>query len=151
MKSLSLSLFLVIAAVLFLQSSPTSAAIWKVDAVSEIPSAFSGFSIIFDDSDNDNEVEFSDYLFFSGWSEFSTPNQYEQLNAIPSLLISGLDLMGGSDWVFEDKDGGGGSFYIHGTYDWFTYNATSVPIPGAVWLLGSGLVGLIGIRRKLKK
>jgi hypothetical protein len=25
--------------------------------------------------------------------------------------------------------------------------ATSVPIPGAVWLLGSGLIGLIGIRR----
>ena len=27
---------------------------------------------------------------------------------------------------------------------------TLVPIPGAVWLLGSGLIGLIGIRRKLK-
>lgn len=27
----------------------------------------------------------------------------------------------------------------------------TVPIPGAVWLLGSGLVGLVGIRRKLKK
>ncbi len=28
--------------------------------------------------------------------------------------------------------------------------ATVVPIPGALWLLGSGLVGLVGIRRKLK-
>ncbi|MBW1802156.1 MAG: hypothetical protein JRJ85_15675 [Deltaproteobacteria bacterium] len=27
----------------------------------------------------------------------------------------------------------------------------TVPIPGALWLLGSGLVGLIGFRRKLKK
>jgi hypothetical protein len=26
-----------------------------------------------------------------------------------------------------------------------------VPIPGAVWLLGSGLVGLVGLRKKLKK
>lgn len=26
-----------------------------------------------------------------------------------------------------------------------------VPIPGAVWLLGSGLVGLVGIQRKLKQ
>ena len=26
-----------------------------------------------------------------------------------------------------------------------------VPIPGAVWLLGSGLIGLVGLRRKLKK
>jgi hypothetical protein len=28
---------------------------------------------------------------------------------------------------------------------------TSVPIPGAVWLLGSGLVGLAALRRRLKK
>jgi hypothetical protein len=26
-----------------------------------------------------------------------------------------------------------------------------VPIPGAIWFLGSGLIGLIGIRKKLKK
>ena len=26
-----------------------------------------------------------------------------------------------------------------------------VPIPGAIWLLGSGLIGIVGIRRKLKK
>jgi len=26
-----------------------------------------------------------------------------------------------------------------------------VPIPGAVWLLGSGLIALVGLRRKLKK
>ena len=25
---------------------------------------------------------------------------------------------------------------------------SSVPIPGAVWLLGSGIIGLVGIRRK---
>jgi hypothetical protein len=29
--------------------------------------------------------------------------------------------------------------------------ATPVPIPGAVWLLGTGLIGLIGFRRNLKK
>ncbi len=28
--------------------------------------------------------------------------------------------------------------------------AVDVPIPGAVWLLGSGLVGLVGLRRKLR-
>jgi hypothetical protein len=28
---------------------------------------------------------------------------------------------------------------------------TPVPIPGAAWLLGSGLVGLVGIRRRFKK
>jgi len=28
---------------------------------------------------------------------------------------------------------------------------TVVPIPGAVWLLGSGLIGIVGVRRKFKK
>ena len=30
-------------------------------------------------------------------------------------------------------------------------NVNPVPIPGAVWLLGSGLIGLIGLRRKFRK
>jgi hypothetical protein len=29
--------------------------------------------------------------------------------------------------------------------------ATPVPIPGAIWLLGSGLVGLVGLGRRIKK
>ena len=28
------------------------------------------------------------------------------------------------------------------------FNGSPVPIPGALWLLGSGIIGLIGIRRK---
>jgi hypothetical protein len=31
------------------------------------------------------------------------------------------------------------------------YELTPVPIPGAAWLLGSGLVGLFGLRRKFSK
>jgi hypothetical protein len=34
---------------------------------------------------------------------------------------------------------------------WYTANTATVPIPGAVWLLGSGLVGLAGLRRKFKR
>ncbi len=29
-------------------------------------------------------------------------------------------------------------------------DATAVPIPGAIWLLGSGLLGLVGMRKKIK-
>lgn len=32
----------------------------------------------------------------------------------------------------------------------YQFHTPQVPIPGAVWLLGSGLVGLIGLRRKLR-
>jgi hypothetical protein len=32
-----------------------------------------------------------------------------------------------------------------------TLNTTNAPIPGAIFLLGSGLVGLAGLRKKLKK
>jgi hypothetical protein len=37
----------------------------------------------------------------------------------------------------------GGTFTVTG--------ASSVPVPPAAWLLGSGLLGLIGVRRRLKK
>ena len=32
-----------------------------------------------------------------------------------------------------------------------TFYATSVPIPAAAWLLGSGLIGLVAVRRRFKK
>ena len=34
---------------------------------------------------------------------------------------------------------------------WVVAGISEIPIPGAVWLLGSGLVGSIAIRKKLKK
>ena len=34
--------------------------------------------------------------------------------------------------------------------DDFTYHLASVPVPAAVWLFGSGLIGLIGIARRKK-
>jgi hypothetical protein len=38
-----------------------------------------------------------------------------------------------------------------GTFNNFSIAGSEVPIPGAVWLLGSGLIGLAGFRRKAKK
>ena len=35
-------------------------------------------------------------------------------------------------------------------FDWTAFSVAEVPIPGAVWLLGCGLVGLVGLRRKIK-
>jgi len=54
------------------------------------------------------------------------------------------------DVAIEANDGAGAE------QDWLNrsryvvaYNA--VPIPGAVWLLGSGFIGLVGLRKKFKK
>jgi len=30
-------------------------------------------------------------------------------------------------------------------------SGSRIPIPGAIWLLGSGLIGLVGFRRKFRK
>lgn len=44
------------------------------------------------------------------------------------------------------------------TYSWQSYafamdnlDVNIVPIPGAMWLLGSGIIGLVGLRKKFKK
>ena len=35
-------------------------------------------------------------------------------------------------------------------FDQVALDATAVPVPGAIWLLGSGLVCLVGFRKKFK-
>jgi len=94
------------------------------------------------------------------------------------LGISSLswDLGPGTYWVsFEVRDGSSyaGSMgkatenpLLHNAYKnpdgWVPYDLTntpvkiqgdvsSVPIPGAIWLLGSGLIGLVGLKKKFKK
>lgn len=58
------------------------------------------------------------------------------------------------DWfTFLDAEGdvtavGGGSLYQGDAYYFGIGEVNAVPVPGAVWLLGSGLLGLIGLRRR---
>ena len=33
----------------------------------------------------------------------------------------------------------------------YVVSSSAVPIPAAVWLLGSGLVGLVALRRRMRK
>ncbi len=52
-----------------------------------------------------------------------------------------------SDWEWYQT----GTNYPKGGVNGMFAVFSPVPIPGAVWLLGSGLIGLVGIRRKFGK
>ena len=43
----------------------------------------------------------------------------------------------------------GGNIYLDGIY--YSSDANPVPIPSAIWLFGSGIISLIGLRRKFRK
>jgi len=89
--------------------------------------------------------------------EFGKPFLYLE-DPTNNLLAIDLDeyFGSGSDYFFTPEIGGTAtydfeikddvSWYVRGTFDF-----TPIPIPGAVWLLGSGLVGLMGLRRRFRK
>jgi hypothetical protein len=101
----------------------------------------------------------------NGWTDVQ--NDYT-LPVDPSLTAS--DFAGLSSYegmlLYEGSAGGTGFDLAESDYDWIQYikvegisglaggeidafaDVAPVPIPGAVWLLGSGLIGVIGMRRK---
>ncbi len=56
-------------------------------------------------------------------------------------------------WSFATNDGGQGSGFKNTlNYAWAVRagDVSSVPVPGAIWMFGSGLIGLTGLTRKYK-
>jgi hypothetical protein len=58
-----------------------------------------------------------------------------------------LSLLTGEQLFIEVKASGPGTVNVTN----INSNASAVPIPAAVWLLGSGLIGLVGLRRRFQK
>jgi hypothetical protein len=65
------------------------------------------------------------------------------------LLLSGSGTVSGTGfdptpgtWVF------GGQTANQASFSWSASSATVVPVPAAVWLFGSGVLGLMGVARK---
>lgn len=72
-------------------------------------------------------------------------------SVLSEFSLSGISFLIG-DYLVAFNDDIIGDDYDY-DYDDMVLKASSrsaTPIPGAVWLLGSGLVGLMGVRRKMK-
>ena len=80
-----------------------------------------------------------DYTPASESDNFNIP--YNYADPVVAFLYSNRDSVGGSMLNNANVDP------IYGG-SWASFQV--VPIPGAVWLLGSGLIGIVGIRRKIK-
>ncbi len=67
-----------------------------------------------------------------------TINPSDPFKLVKFTNTSAVDLFSSGEMILRSFDASGATF-------------APVPIPGAVWLLGSGLIGLAGLRRKKNK
>ena len=85
----------------------------------------------------------TDVLDIEGWSlELTSLNIQEQTTSNIKLFGNGIVSGNGFDatpssWTFTTTAGSS-----------YSMSVTAVPVPAAVWLFGSGLIGLVGIARR---
>jgi hypothetical protein len=101
---------------------------------------------------NDPPDDPSEYEWIAGYN-VPTPNAFTlRLDILNNdLLYSGIDVgdlvnISLADFLGHDNFWVG--YGCHFTHDQSEVYIAQTPIPGAIWLLGSGLVGLVGFRKK---
>jgi hypothetical protein len=101
----------------------------------------------FPNSGNTDQIQFGNVTHNSGQG-FGAVTNLLTLHANPeeagSITPAGdVNIIGGTGWLSDT--GGGQDNFILAT------RSAPVPLPPAIWLMGSGLLGLIGIRRRFRK
>jgi hypothetical protein len=155
-KLISIALF----AWLSMLSGNTRAAMIDITATS-VDSRFTGFSLRFDDVSGDGLLQIDEVIEFSGFT-LTNPDNHS-VDGIYDVILgtaeidgisssSGMRLFARSNWNFKRFDGDPALCCSSG---YWTYNSatvvlspgaiTTVPVPAAIWLFGSGILGLIGL------
>ena len=104
----------------------------------------------------DNELGYMFYQNLSGTSGQSILTSGDpDLALFPTLQSSpywsGTEFGSGFAWGFNFGGGTQGSTVQDVSFgSWAVHSGSVVPVPAAVWLFGSGLLGLIGIARRKK-
>ena len=131
---------------------------WKADY-------WSSFTLIYEDKNTDDHFSFDELISFSGVTQYpGFPSSTTFLGLLLGVPIhtpgSPLTMGGGlngygvfESWAFATNGFPGGPLALPISTEW-TYSQQAVapvPIPPSVWLLGSGLIGLVGLRRGYRK
>lgn len=79
------------------------------------------------------------------------PGNYAILGTDPAIgEIDVADFLAGdSMYLYQLRVDMDGTSFVGGSYI-AEITASAVPVPGAVWLLGSALLGVVGLRRKMR-
>lgn len=128
---------------------------------------FYTFVYTYDQSVLSNEVRFTADIpggpsikSYDAEFEITATYKYEDAGPVPWTFQYGTMEGGGTEWLTGTPFALSADVYVdngnhtqQGHYENFqlTYPASSVPIPGAVWLLGTGVLGLLCLGRRRKK
>ena len=149
--------FVLVGLVVLMFSSNAMAAQWLLDATWKSNPAIN-FSVEFNDEDNDNIFTLSEMGEFIGINGISTKvvgidhlpdNRQISTPAGSFITLSDASNSNPDNWHFLLSGGTGGSM-PWSNFNYMLTQTGATPIPGAIWLLGSGLIGLVGLQRRKK-
>jgi len=146
---------------LAMASFNTNAALIDITATST-DTRFTDFTLKFDDISGDGLLQINEVVQFSGFTLTNPSNQavnglYDVIIGTPDIAgvstSNGIPLFTSSNWNFKRFPGDTAlccsrDFWSYSTeVQAVTAGQTTVPIPAAAWLFGSGLIGLIVFAR----